>query len=299
MADRAGAISIDVAWLRAHPLPVHGEGTDKNSRGHVLAIGGSRSVPGGLLLTGEAALRAGAGKVQLATVASCALGLGLALPEAGILALDEGEDGEISTGGLYALRKSLARCDCVIVGPAMTRAERAGAVLDTLFAGLLDRQSLLVDAVAVHALRGREDALRSHRGPVIITPNPDEMTSLLGCDDAQVAADPGGCARTAARHSGAVTVCKGAESFVAAPDGGLLHYPGGGVGLATGGSGDVLAGLIAGLVARGTAPMTAAAWGVWLHGEAGRQLAERAPIGFLARELLPYVPRVMGQPAGL
>jgi NAD(P)H-hydrate repair Nnr-like enzyme with NAD(P)H-hydrate dehydratase domain len=74
----------------------------------------------------------------------------------------------------------------------------------------------------------------------------------------------------------------------------MLHYAGGGPGLATSGSGDVLAGIIGGLLARGAAPMVAAAWGVWLHGEAGKQLAQRSgPLGFLARELVPIVPSLL------
>ena len=288
---------IDATWLRAHPLPVHGEGTDKNSRGHVVAIGGSRQVPGGLLLTGEAALRAGAGKIQLATVASCALGLGIALPEAGVIALDETGEGEIDAGEIAGLRESLERCDSVVVGPGMTSTDRACALIDALLRGLLGQQNLLLDAVAIHATRGREQALCAYRGALILTPNPDELASLLGCDDARIADDPTGCARAAAERLGAVTVCKGSETFVAAPDGALLHYGGGGSGLATGGSGDVLAGIIAALTARGAEPLTAAAWGVWLHGEAGRRLAKDVgPIGFLARELLPLVPGLMREP---
>ena len=290
----AGAAAIDAAWLRAHPLPLHGEDTDKNSRGHVVAIGGSRQVPGGLLLTGEAAMRAGAGKVQFATIASAALGMGVAMPEAGVLALGETDDGEIDAACIGPLRENLERCDSVVVGPAMTSTDRACELIDALLRGLIERQSLVLDAVAIHAARGREKALRAYRGALIVTPNPDELASLLGCDETRIAADPAGCAREAAARLGAVTVGKGSQTVVAAPDGALLRYPGGGVGLATGGSGDVLAGLIAALLARGAEPLTAAAWGVWLHGEAGRRLAETiGPIGFLARELPPLVPGLM------
>lgn len=293
-APAPGATPIDAAWLRDNPLPVPGEDTDKNSRGHVVAIGGSRQVPGGLRLTGEAALRAGAGKVQLATIASCALGLGLAFPEAGVIALGETGDGEIDAAQIAPLRESLERCDAVVVGPAMTSTDRACELIDALLRGLLERQNLVLDAVAIHATRGREQALSAYRGALILTPNPDELASLLGCDDAGISDDPAGCAREAAGRFGAVTVCKGSETFVADPQGALLCYPGGGVGLATGGSGDVLAGIIAGLLARGTEPLVAAAWGAWLHGEAGRRLAEQTgAIGFLAREVPGLVPGLM------
>lgn len=293
MAEPVGATPIDASWLRAHPLPRHGEGTDKNSRGHVIAIGGSRQVPGGLLLTAEAAFRAGAGKVQLATVESCALALGVAMPEAGAVGLIETADGEIDGARIEALEKNLARCDSVVVGPAMTSPEDAGRLLASLL-GMLERQTLIIDAVALHAARGREARLRSYGGALIVTPNPHELASCLDCDEARIADAPAACARQAASRLGAVTVCKGSETFIAAPDGALLHYAGGGVGLATGGSGDVLAGIVAALAARGAEPLVAAAWGVWLHGEAGTRLAESVgPIGFMARDLPPLVPGLM------
>lgn len=290
----ADAATIDAAWLRDHPLPHHGEGTDKNSRGHVIAIGGSRQVPGGLLLTGEAALRAGAGKVQLATIRSCIVPLGVALPEAGLINLGETDDGEVDASEIAALAKNLTRCDSVVIGPAISAAEAAGALLDALLDGLLEKQTVLLDAVALHAAGERAARLKDYPGRLLLTPNPDELASQLGCEEARIAADPEGCAREATERFGALVVCKGSETLIASPDDALLRYPGGGVGLATGGSGDVLAGIIAGLLARGADPLAAAAWGVWLHGEAGRALADRqGPIGFLARELLPLIPPLM------
>lgn len=297
VAEPASATQIDAAWLRDHPLPVHGEGTDKDSRGHVVAIGGSRGVPGGLLLTGEAALRAGAGKVQLATIESCAIALGIAFPEAGILALGEGDDGEIDPDGIVCLSHTLELCDSVVIGPAIGSPERAGAILHALFAKLLDRQHVVIDAVAIHAIRERAETLRTYRGELVVTPNPDELASLLACADSELATDPAGSAKKAADFLQAVIVHKGGESFVASPDGEVLHYQGGGVGLATGGSGDVLAGLIAALMARGSEPFVAAAWGVWLHGEAGKRMtASMGPIGFFARELSSQVPALMQAP---
>jgi NAD(P)H-hydrate repair Nnr-like enzyme with NAD(P)H-hydrate dehydratase domain len=127
-----------------------------------------------------------------------------------------------------------------------------------------------------------------------MTPHSGEMAALLECHKDAVTADPAGVAADVARRFGAVVVLKDAETVIAAPNGKLLHYAGGGVGLGTGGSGDVLAGAIGGLLARGLPPLVAAGWGVWLHGEAGRALATRiGPVGFLARELLPELPRLL------
>lgn len=295
MAEAGAAASIDEAWLRAHALPVHGKGTDKNNRGHVMVLGASRRVPGGLLLTGEAALRSGAGKVQLAAPGSCAIALGVAIPEAGVIGLDEDEEGEIDAACLSSLLGEFERCDCVIVGPAM-RSQAAARDLLRALLPLLGDQTLLIDAVALHAVRDCEAELPGYRGKLIVTPNPDELASILDCRLDWVLEDPVGCARDVASRLGAVTVCKSSATYVADPDGNVLRYAGGGVGLATGGSGDVLAGLVAGLVARGADPLRAAAWGVWLHGEAGKKLAKSTgPIGFLARELPPLVPLLMNQ----
>jgi ADP-dependent NAD(P)H-hydrate dehydratase len=128
----------------------------------------------------------------------------------------------------------------------------------------------------------------------VITPNPDELASLLDRERDEAAANPDRCAGEAAMRYEATIVAKGEATVIAAPGGAVLRYPGGGVGLATGGSGDVLAGIIAALLARGADPLVAAGWGVWLHGEAGRRLAaEVGPVGFLARELAPRLPRLM------
>jgi NAD(P)H-hydrate repair Nnr-like enzyme with NAD(P)H-hydrate dehydratase domain len=120
------------------------------------------------------------------------------------------------------------------------------------------------------------------------------MAALMDCDEASVTADH---ARRAALRFGATVVLKASDTWIATPDAPMLHYRGGGPGLATGGSGDVLSGIIGGLLARGAAARDAAAWGVWLHGEAGRRLADRiGPLGFLARELLPVIPALMRDP---
>ena len=121
-----------------------------------------------------------------------------------------------------------------------------------------------------------------------------EMADLLECDAEDVTADPLASVRRAAERYGAVALVKGPCSYIAAPDGQAFRFDGGGVGLATSGSGDVLAGIVGGLCARGADPLTATLWGVWLHGEAGRVLTEKVGrLGFLARELLDQIPRLM------
>jgi hydroxyethylthiazole kinase-like uncharacterized protein yjeF len=285
--------ALDSAWLRDHPLPSPHPHADKNSRGRVFAIGGCARVPGGLLLTAEAALRAGAGKVQAATVRSIALALGIAMPEIAVFPLGEDDRGEIAELD-DGIERDIARNDAVIAGPAMGCGIAAGAVVDRLLGSECASLTLVLDAAALMSLPARAGRLASRWEPAILTPHIGEMAAMLECDAAAIEGDREAAVRVAAKRYGAVVVLKGPNSLVADRDGALLAYAGGGVGLATGGSGDVLAGLAAGLAARGASPLEAAAWAVWLHGEAGRRCAEQiGPLGFLARELIAHVPGLM------
>ena len=289
-------IPLDSAWIAAHPTPVHGAGTTKNSRGRVLAIGGARSVPGALRLTGEAALRAGAGKLQIATIESVAMAIGVAVPEAGIIALPEDDAGEIAADCASALGRPLGLCDAVVVGPGISDDDAAERVARCVLQRAGDDAAIVVDAASIGGLsRCRDDAAR-FTGRLIITPHHGEMAALTGASADDIGADPERFARDVAREYGMIVVLKADDTVIADPDGGLLHYLGGGIGLATGGSGDVLAGAIAGLLSRGAEPLVAAGWGVWLHGHGGRRVAtRRGPIGFLARELPGEFPRLLPQ----
>ena len=286
-----GMIEIDSGWCNANPVPPPSGDTSKDGRGTLLIAGGSRLVPGALLLTGEAALRVGAGKVKLATIESAAIGLGLRFPEAAVVALPEAE-GEIAAAAVETLTGLLERTDTLVLGPGMGGQEAAAALVRGLAAKPSPGTSLVLDAAAVACAGPLCALLAGYADRLVFTPHEGEMASLTGRDKEEVTADPAGVASAVARQFRAVVVLKGAETVIASPEGELLHYPGGGVGLGTGGSGDVLAGAIGGLLARGMPPMVAAGWGVRLHGEAGRLLAAQiGTVGFLARELLPELPR--------
>ena len=291
--------TLDTAWLKVNPLPVVDSDSDKNARGRVLVVGGAEFVPGALRLTGEAALRAGAGKLQMATVRSAAMSLGVLVPEAAMIALPAQEDGEIAVGAADVLKPQLARCDALVLGPGMN----VSAGTDQLVADILDATeppvTIVLDAAAMTSARELRSTIAAHEGHIILTPHHGEMAILTGKSAQEVAADPVAIASQVAQDFQAVVILKGDRSVVAAPDGGCLLHEGGCVGLATGGSGDVLAGIVGGLAARGTEPLRAAAWGSWLHGRAGRELARTiGPIGFLARELLPLIPRLLEEPGG-
>lgn len=286
------ALTLDGAWLRANPLPQPDEQADKNARGRVVVVGGCLTVPGGVRLTAEAALRAGAGKVQVATIEAAAVAIGAFLPEIAVWPLKANAAGEIDAG-LAELDSHLAKCDALVLGPAMGCADQASL----LVAAVMDHDvegGLVLDAAALMTLGTHAEALRRRASPAVLTPHIGEIAALLDRAASEIESDREVAVVECAQRFGAVVVLKGSVSYVAAPDGTVFAYSGGNVGLATGGSGDVMAGIAGALIARGTPPLTAALWSVWLHGEAGRRCAEAiGPLGFLASELLSFIPQVM------
>lgn len=286
-------VNLTADLLRATPLPRHEDGDDKEGRGRVLVIGGSVEVPGAALLAAVGALRAGAGKLQIATCRSVAPAMGLAVPEALVVGLPETAEGGIAPEAAESLVPRAERCGAVLLGPGMTDQPAVDALAAALIAGTR-RPALVLDAAALIGLRVQADALRAHEARVVLTPHAGEMAGLLGISRDEVVADQAGTARRAAAMLHAVVALKGGCTIIATPDGRAWSYGGGGIGLATSGSGDTLAGIVAGLLARGAVPETALLWAVFLHGEAGKRLARtRGRVGFLARELLAEVPAIM------
>ncbi|WP_118855850.1 NAD(P)H-hydrate dehydratase [Sphingomonas mesophila] len=282
--------ALDAAELKRHPLPGHKDG-DKDSHGQILIIAGSRDVPGGPLLTAHAAMRSGAGKLQLAAPDDIAVPLGIAMPEAMVVGFATARDGGFAARAVDSLIDKAERADAIVAGPAMT-ANAATAKLAARLVGL--GKPLALDAALLHLLPEFDSRSRAARIPPVLLPHAGEMASLLGCAAEEVEANPLGCGQTCAKRYGAMVLVKGAESHIVAPDGAAWKYRGGGPGLGVSGSGDVLAGIAGGLLARGADPLTALLWSVWLHGEAGRALAEKvAPLGFLARELPGEVPALL------
>ena len=287
--------AIDEGWLDAHPLPVIEGGLDKEERGRAVLVGGSTVVPGALRLTGEAILRVGAGKLQIATVEQAALPLGMLFPEAAVVPLPADDQGELA-GGAESLRPRLERCSALIIGPAMReRPQTAGLVFD-LLESLEKSTPCLLDAGAMAAVRSSAERLRALASRTVLTPHHGELATMLEIERRAVAADPAQAAAHAAARFGSVVVLKSAETIIADPSGELLRYTSKAPGLGTAGSGDVLAGIIGGLLARGVEPVAASGWGVWLHGATGEAAAAASgPIGFLARDLLPHLPALIAR----
>ncbi len=286
-------VPLDAELLKSFPLPHHPDDGDKEERGRLLVIAGSRELPGAALLAGVAALRSGAGKLQIATAESISVQLGVAIPEARVIPHRETEEGCVDESSIETLLKWSRSAQAVMIGCGMQHGPPLDRLLDALFAcgaGV----PLVLDAAVLGSLATRAEAVRSWQGGTILLPHPGEMKRLLDCEAEEISADPLGAAQRAAETFGAVAVLKGEFSHIVSPDGRAFRFKGGGVGLATSGSGDTLAGIVGGLCARGADPLTAALWGVYLHGEAGRQLSRTVGrVGFLAREILELVPKLM------
>ncbi|CAN7616481.1 NAD(P)H-hydrate dehydratase [Phenylobacterium sp. LjRoot164] len=278
--------------LSGFPLPAPPVQTDKNARGRVLVVGGGRWGPGAVQLAALAAYRSGAGKVQVAAASRFAGTLSAALPEAAVITVPSSDDGELAPEAVKVLAPLAARADAIVVGPGVMD-EAVGAALTRGLAHEASAAQLLIDAGALTGLDASRP-LEGHEGRVAITPHLGEMAALLGWRLEEVEADRLGAARRVAEAMQVVVALKGAETLVVTPNGKAWLHRQGVVGLATSGSGDVLAGLIGGLLAQGASPLNATAWGVCVHAAAGRRLSQTvAETGFLARELLPELPGLL------
>ncbi len=211
--------------LRTMPLPEPKEGS-KDHRGCALVVAGSPEVPGAALLAGTSALRAGAGKLQIATARTIALHLGLAVPEAMVVGLAESADGGLDhRAATERLLPMMKKCDAILIGPGMVEHEPTTLLTLALVAAFTSG-ALVLDAAAVCDLRQHADAVRACQGHVVITPHAGEMAQLLERKREQVEADPLDAARTAARLLGAVVVMKGAKTHIVGPGGEEWCYEG-------------------------------------------------------------------------
>ncbi|TFW14248.1 NAD(P)H-hydrate dehydratase [Brevundimonas intermedia] len=275
---------LDASALSRHPLPRLPENGDKEDRGAVLVVGGEAVMAGAAILAGVAALRAGAGKLQIRTDRASAAAVAVAVPEARIVIAPA-----MSASPLV---RQAVKASALVLGPGMdtgkSRRRLASRLLESTpsIPAVIDAGAMPVWNEAA-AFAARAD------GRIVMTPHAGEMAAILNRDKDDIRADPLGAAREAAAMFRSVVVMKGATTFVVSPDGMAWRHDGGVAGLGTSGSGDVLAGTIGGILARGAPPAVAALWGVVLHAEAGSELAATgAPLGFLARELpgrLPFV----------
>jgi hydroxyethylthiazole kinase-like uncharacterized protein yjeF len=238
----------------------------------VLVVGGDAETPGGVLLAGEAALRVGAGKLQLGCAGEVAAALAVAVPEA--LVVDRSRVGELA-----------GDADAVLIGPGLGDPDQARELVCRLVADV-EQVPLVLDALALAAV----DDIKGRAAPTLLTPNPVEAAHALGLDPDDELSDVIGAARELAARTGAVVALGSELSVTALPSGETWTDDSGDSGLGVSGSGDVKAGAAAGLLARGVPAERAAVLATWLHARAGERCGR---IGYLARELAAELPHAL------
>ena len=275
--------------LNKRPVDAH-----KGSNGHVLILAGSTGKTGAALLAAQGALRSGAGLVSCAVAANLFPIFASALLEAMYAPLAASCD-YLSQADYAAVTELCRHKQALVIGPGIGTADDTAALVLRLYR---ERQEpMVVDADALTILAANREILAKPGGPRIFTPHPGEMARLLDQSIAHLQADRLAAAQALCRLCSEskyliVAVLKGAGTVVASSDGRWAINRSGNAGMATGGMGDVLAGVTAGLLAQGHAPWQAACAGVWLHGAAADLLAQERPYGYSASELAAALPRL-------
>ncbi|HEX5900651.1 MAG TPA: NAD(P)H-hydrate dehydratase [Solirubrobacteraceae bacterium] len=285
--DEPDVALIDDAALLAL-LPSRGAGWTKFTSGHVLVAGGSRGLTGAPSLAAEAAQRAGAGYVTACVPASQQIVLAQRLLEAMTRGLPDA-DGAHTADGVDEVVELAARGGALVVGPGLGRSDGAFAFARDLVARA--EVAVVLDADGLNAHAGALAALAGRKAPTILTPHEGELARLLGVESSAVQARRLEHARAAAEQSQAIVVLKGDDTLVAAPGGLVAVSPGATGALATAGTGDVLSGVLAAVLARDVDPFMAACAGVRLHARAGIHAAhEKGVDGVIARDVIEALP---------
>lgn len=261
----------------------------KGDYGHLLVIGGSVGYTGAPVLCALGALRSGAGLVTVGVPESTYFIVAAQLLEAMPTPLGEAIGGCVSPAAIQKVHELAGRATAVALGPGLSQQPATQRFVRQLLPTL--RLPCVVDADGLNALAGHLEILRHARAPLILTPHPGEMARLVGRRVEAVQADRLRIAHEAAARWRVVVVLKGHRTVVAAPTGRTYLNSTGHAGMATGGMGDVLTGVIGSLLGQGFAPFDAAVAGVYLHGRAG-DLAARAlgPVGLLATDVAAQLP---------
>lgn len=271
------------ARIRGRDVDVH-----KGDFGHLLVVAGSRGKSGAALMSGGAALRIGTGLVTLGGPASLNTVFSTALMEAMTVPLPEQPDGSLRFDA-QAMTEAMHGKSAIAFGPGVGVSTHTIGVLRCLLTQ--STQPLVIDADGLNCLATDPNLLRETKVPVVLTPHPGEMARLVKISNAEVQERRLEVARAFATQHHCYLVLKGARTVIAAPDGKAWINPTGNSGMASGGMGDVLTGIISGLLAQGYAPTDACCLGVFLHGYVGDRAAqEKGQIGILARDLIDQLP---------
>ncbi|MFN4197354.1 MAG: NAD(P)H-hydrate dehydratase, partial [Caldimicrobium sp.] len=263
----------------------------KGKTGHLLVLAGSKGKSGAAYLTALGALRAGVGLVTLASPQSLQSIYCSMLPEALTIGLPENK-GEISEEAIPYLLEALSQKKAIVIGPGLGLGNGPEKVLYTL----LEKISIpiVIDADGLTLITKNLDLLKNYPHPKVITPHPGEAARILSCKPSDILKDPLSAIRELIVQTSAIVVLKGPHTIIASPDGEIYISSIDEPGMAQGGMGDVLSGIIGALIAQGYSPLHACALGVYLHGASGVNLKNTyGPFGFLASHLANHIPVIL------
>ncbi len=276
--------------LPARPLNSH-----KGTFGHVLVVAGSRNYVGAASLASQAAVRTGAGLTTLASPSGVYPIAASKLTEVIHFPLADDREGRFHPKASHALRNDLDRYNVMLAGCGMGSTPGTRDFLERLLLGESPPSlPMVIDADGLNNLSGLDEWWRRLAAPVVLTPHPGEMATLTGLSTAEIQGDRINSARHWSRHWNATVVLKGAHTLIAEPGGMVRVSPFANPGLASGGTGDVLAGIIAGLIAQGLPLDLAASCGVFIHGLAGEAVRDRiGDTGSIASDLVELLPETI------
>jgi len=263
--------------------------THKGRTGHLLVVAGSTGKTGAASMTAISAMRVGAGLVTLGIAASLNPILETQVLEVMTTPLPECRNGVLADNAIDDIQKLAVGKTCLAIGPGIGQASKTRSLVENVISKI--KIPIVVDADGLNNLAGRCQLLKKLKATVVLTPHPGEMARLIEATPAEVQQDRLKCARDFATHFGVHVVLKGAATVIAHPDGSAFINPTGNPGMASGGMGDVLTGVLAGFITQGFSPQAAAQTAVYLHGAAADTLANRiGPIGYLAGEVMNAMP---------
>jgi NAD(P)H-hydrate epimerase len=270
-------------------FPIRASDTHKGHTGHLLVIAGSTGKSGAAAMTAVSAMRAGAGLVTLGIPESLNSIMETQVLEAMTAPLPECGYGVLADTAIDDIVKLADGKNCLAIGPGIGQAEKTRSLVKAVIRRI--DMPIVIDADGLNNIAGQTQLLKKRKAPTVLTPHPGEMARLIGTDAAEVQQNRLACARDFATHFGVHVVLKGAATVIAHPDGSAYLNVTGNPGMASGGMGDVLTGVLAGFITQGFTLKAAAHAAVYLHGAAADTLAQTiGPIGYLAGEVMGAIP---------
>ena len=264
----------------------------KGDFGHVLVIAGSSGYTGAAYLTSQAAVRSGSGLVTLAIAKSLYGILAKKLTEVMVRPFPETKESSLGLKAEKGLLQFAKKCNSFAIGPGLSQNKETGELVRNLVSKI--EGPIILDADGINAFRGHASELKRSGASLILTPHPGELAELTGKSVAQIQKNRKDIARKCANEYNIVLVLKGHNTVVATPDGKVYINDSGNAGMASGGVGDVLTGIIAAFVAQGADNFNASVLGVYFHGLAGDlALKDKGPLGLIATDLLDKLPEAL------